>query len=144
MGGGGVLEAPRRQDFYTPTLIYTTPTPRRVFSGVGRGGVSNLALHGFEDTFAKVQKRIFGGPKWGSIEPLEVRLNFLSGSISGPSGPKCPGSVPESVPENWGSLRECPTGCLWGPSDPGLGSVQKVSRDCPRSVCLFYHEIALM
>ena len=30
--------------------------------------------------------------------------------------------------------RECPSGCLWGPSGPGLRGVQKVSRECPRSV----------
>ena len=53
---------------------------------------------------------------------------------TGPSGPKCPWSVPESVPENGGCLRECPTGCLWGNSGPRLRSVQKVSRECPRSV----------
>ena len=42
-------------------------------------------------------------------------------SLSGPSGPKCPGSVPQGV---------------LGPnlSGPGLRSVQKVSRECPRSV----------
>ena len=52
-------------------------------------------------------------------------------SLSGPSGPKCPRSVPESVPENGGCPRECPTGCPRGPSGPGLRSVQKVSRECP-------------
>ena len=50
-------------------------------------------------------------------------------SLSGPSGPKCPRSVPESVPENGGCPRECPTGCPRGPSGPGLRSVQKVSRE---------------
>ena len=30
--------------------------------------------------------------------------------------------------------RECRSGCFWGPSSPGLRSVQKVSRECPRSV----------
>ena len=30
--------------------------------------------------------------------------------------------------------RECPSGCLWGPSRPGLRSVQKVSRECPPGV----------
>ena len=30
--------------------------------------------------------------------------------------------------------RECPSGCLWGPSGPGLQSVQKVSGECPWSV----------
>ena len=28
--------------------------------------------------------------------------------------------------------RECPSRCLWGPSGPGLQSVQKVSRECPQ------------
>ena len=40
-GGGGVhFEAPPGQDFYAPPLFYTPPppTPRRVFSGVGRWG----------------------------------------------------------------------------------------------------------
>ena len=55
-------------------------------------------------------------------------------SLSGPSGPKCPRSVPESVPENGGCPRECPPGGARGPSGPGLRSVQKVSRECPRSV----------
>ena len=30
--------------------------------------------------------------------------------------------------------RECPSRCLWGPSGPGLRSVQRGSRECPRSV----------
>ena len=47
---------------------------------------------------------------------------------------RCPRSVPESVPENGGCPTECPTGCPWGPSGPGLRSVQKVSRERPRSV----------
>ena len=52
----------------------------------------------------------------------------------GPFGPEVARSVPESVPENGGCPRECPTGCLRGPSGPGLQTVQKVSRECPRSV----------
>ena len=55
-------------------------------------------------------------------------------SLSGPSGQKCPRSVPDSVPENGGCPRQCPTGCPGGLSGPGLRSVQKVSRECPRSV----------
>ena len=43
-------------------------------------------------------------------------------------------SVPESVHENRGCPRECPTGSLRGPSGPGPQSIQKVSRECPRSV----------
>ena len=31
-------------------------------------------------------------------------------------------------------FRECPSGCLWGPSGPALRSVQKVSRECPQSI----------
>ena len=41
-------------------------------------------------------------------------------SLSGPSGPKWPRSVPESVSENGGCLKECPTGCfrgLWAPPE---------------------------
>ena len=30
-------------------------------------------------------------------------------------------------------FRECPSGCLWDPSNPELRSVQKVPRECPRS-----------
>ena len=43
-------------------------------------------------------------------------------------------SVAESVPEHRGVSREYPMECLWGPLGPGLRSVQKVSRECPRSV----------
>ena len=59
-------------------------------------------------------------------------------SLSGPSGPKCPPECPRQCP------RECPRkwrvsegmsdGVSRGPSGPGLRSVQKVSRECPRSV----------
>ena len=42
--------------------------------------------------------------------------------------------VPEGVPENGGCARECPKGCPRRPLAPGLRSVQKVSRECPRSV----------
>ena len=42
--------------------------------------------------------------------------------------PECPRERP---PKNGGCPRECPTGCLRGPSGPGLRSVQKVSRECP-------------
>ena len=39
MGGGGVyILKPPRQEFYTPPLFYTPPTPKRVFSGVGGWG----------------------------------------------------------------------------------------------------------
>ena len=41
-------------------------------------------------------------------------------SLSGPFGPEV--------------SRECLSGCLWGPSGPGLRSVQKVSRECSQSV----------
>ena len=47
-------------------------------------------------------------------------------SLSGLSGPKCPRSVPESVPENGGCLRECPTGCP--------KSVPRVSSECQKGV----------
>ena len=53
------------------------------------------------------------------------RLSYRS--LSRPSGPKCPGSVPEN-----GGPRDCPVGCLWGPLGPGFR--QKVSQDCSRSV----------
>ena len=46
-----------------------------------------------------------------------------------------PGPLQESLrPFGPEVSRECPSGCLWGPSGPGLRSVQKVSRECPRSV----------
>ena len=46
-----------------------------------------------------------------------------------------PGLLQESLgPFGPEVSRECPSGCLWGPSGPGLRSVQKVSRECPRSV----------
>ena len=73
------------------------------------------------------------GEKWKdkifAIPPTSYR------GLSGPSGP----SVPGSVPENGGVRRSVPTGCLWGPSGPRLGSVQKsvprvspnVSKRCP-------------
>ena len=52
-------------------------------------------------------------------------------SLSGPSGPKCPESVPEGVPENGGVGGSVRRGV---PGGPRLRSVQKVSRECPRSV----------
>ena len=55
-------------------------------------------------------------------------------SLWGPSGPKCPGSVSESVPENRGCPRECPAGCLSGPLGPALWIVQEVSRECQECV----------
>ena len=45
------------------------------------------------------------------------------------SGPKCPGSVPESGPRKWGVSEGVPHGV-----SPGLGSVQKVSRECAWSL----------
>ena len=48
---------------------------------------------------------------------------------------KPPGLLQESLgPFGPEVSRECPSGCLWCPSGPGLRSVQKVSRECPRSV----------
>ena len=49
-------------------------------------------------------------------------------SLSGPSGPKCPGKCPRECPRKRGCQREC----LQGPSGPGLQSVQKFK--CPKSV----------
>ena len=43
-GGGCIFWSPPRQEFYTPPLFYTPPTPRRVFSGWGGGGVYNFEL----------------------------------------------------------------------------------------------------
>ena len=46
-----------------------------------------------------------------------------------------PGLLQESLgPFGPEVSRECPSGCLWGPSGPGLRSGQKVSPECPRSV----------
>ena len=46
-----------------------------------------------------------------------------------------PGLLQESLgPFGPEVSQECPSGCLWGPSGPGLWSVQKVSRECPWSV----------
>ena len=65
---------------------------------------------------------------WWSRELGIFLANPLScyRSLSGPSGPKCP----RSVPENKGFPRECPTGCLRGLSRPGSG----VPKKCPESV----------
>ena len=41
-GGGCMLWSPPRQEFYTPPLFYTPPTPRRAFSELG-GGVIKFA-----------------------------------------------------------------------------------------------------
>ena len=45
-----------------------------------------------------------------------------------------PRAVPEVSPRKRGRPRECPTGCLWGASHPGLRSVQKASRECAQGV----------
>ena len=46
-----------------------------------------------------------------------------------------PGLLQESLgPFGPEVSRECPSGCLGGPSGPGLRSVQKVSPECPESV----------
>ena len=58
--------------------------------------------------------------------------------LPGPSGPKCLRECPWECPRKPGCLRgcltECLTECVRGPSGPGLHSVQKVSRECPRSI----------
>ena len=60
----------------------------------------------------------FGRPATRVSRALRARsVPTLSSRVSPKSGGGCPG--------------ECPTGCLRG---PGLRSVQKVSRECPRSV----------
>ena len=41
-GGGGVISNPPTTGILYPPLFYTPPTPRRVFSGVGGGGVSKF------------------------------------------------------------------------------------------------------
>ena len=60
-------------------------------------------------------------------------------NLSGPSGPKCPQSVPVECPRKRGCPRECFTGC----SGPGLRSVQKVSwvsPECPRHLNWYSRE----
>ena len=56
-------------------------------------------------------------------------------SLSGPSGPKCAGSVPENGGV-WGSFRRGGPTALWAPGLPGLSkkcpkSVPRVSKRCP-------------
>ena len=83
--------------------------------------------------------------EFSDVGPREQRsaiANNLTSyrSLSGPLGPKCPGSVPESVREN-GGVRGCPRKCPRaspGPIGPfGLQSVQsvlRVSAECQQGV----------
>ena len=58
---------------------------------------------------------------------------LLQGSL-GPFGPESVSGSVRECPRKPGCLQECPTECLRGPLGPELRSVQKVSRECPRSV----------
>ena len=52
----------------------------------------------------------------------------------GPFRPEVSLECPRECPRKGGASEgECPTGCLQGPSGPGLRGVQKVFRECPRS-----------
>ena len=69
-------------------------------------------------------------PESGKICNLSLRTPpACYRSLSGPSGPKCPRSVPESVPKKRGGVRGS---VRRGVS--GAPECQKVSRECPRSV----------
>ena len=101
--------------------------------GLARGGLGTRQKK--SELQAKKSER---QPQNSGLEPgVSLRLAIPPAcyrSLSGPSGPKCSRSVRGSVPETGGCPRECPTGCPRGPLGPGLRSVQKVSRECPRSV----------
>ena len=85
---------------------------------------------------------------WGAHEPGGVsNIGFGESSCvedglrgwfgNSPTSPKCPRSVPESVPGNGGYPRECPTGCLrpFGPRAPECPkSVPRVSLECQKGV----------
>ena len=62
--------------------------------------------------------------------PLVVKIKVVMSKVC-----NAPGLLQESLgPFGPEVSRECLSGCLRGPSGPGLRSVQKVSRECPRSV----------
>ena len=67
------------------------------------------------------------GDPCGDNRIVSYRLIFLLRSAWPPTGVSRARSVPESVPENGGVQGSLPSG-------PGLGSVQKVSRECLQSV----------
>ena len=66
-------------------------------------------------------------------EPIRVQRGFLVAiprGLSGPSGPRVPGSVSESVPENGVVPRSVPRGVPGALRAPG----SRVSKKCPESV----------
>ena len=63
-------------------------------------------------------------PSWVAKRPAPYR------SLLGPSGPECPGSVPESVPEDGSVQGSVPQGVPGTLRVPGSG----VSKKCPESV----------
>ena len=77
----------------------------------------------------KVCGRDVPGTSWAQMSRISRTKNFMQVAFF-----CCFGQGPrESLgPFRAGVFRECPSGCLWGPSGPGLRSVQKESRECPR------------
>ena len=70
-------------------------------------------------------------------ELLEQTSQLLCDPALGPFGPECPGSVPESVPENGGVRRSVPRGVPgpFGPRAPECPeSVPRVSLECQKGV----------
>ena len=81
-GGGGVyFEAPRGRNFIRPPLLYT-PTPRRVFSGVGGWGCIKfgpvLNLERTEETKnQKLMERNLSWLKHNNLKLMEWKLSWL-------------------------------------------------------------------
>ena len=125
-GGGGVyFEAPRGRNFIRPPPLYTPPTPRRVFSGVGGWGcikfgpVSNPVFPGtVPSTIGKIQT---GAHKRG-LKPQIFRENrgeILPGK-SGLFGANWGlfGADRDQflrTPQPRGKSRNCPERALFGP-----------------------------
>ena len=66
---------------------------------------------------------------------FSCRISLQKNQENSPTSCNPPDLLQESLgPFGPEVSQECPPGCLQGPSGPGLRSVQKVSRECPRSV----------